>query len=122
MSEIDSESGTSTKTAEIDEGDPYLYLKEVESEASLSFAKNVNAACLSLLCYPTTSSTGTHEKVLKILQSKKRIPYSSNYGKDKDGDIILMNLWKDKKTWKDSGEKPPCRLTVAKLEQNGKPS
>ena len=97
MSTISDPPSISTNTTEVDEEDPYLYLEEIESETSLNFAKNANSACLSTLGDPTASSTGTYGKVLDILQSNDRIPYvSSNYGKDEDGNLILMNLWKDK--------------------------
>jgi len=39
--------------------DPYLWLEEVESEASLNFAKEANEKCLAELGDPKTSGTGT---------------------------------------------------------------
>lgn len=75
--------------------DPYLWLEEVESEESLQFARDANEACLTALGDPTVSGTGTYDKVLSVLESSDRIPYASKYGKDDDGNDILMNFWKD---------------------------
>ena len=75
--------------------DPYLWLEEVESEESLQFARDANEACLKALGDPTGSGTGTYDKVLSVLESSDRIPYASKYGKDDDGNDILMNFWKD---------------------------
>lgn len=55
--------------------DPYIWLEEVESEASLAFAKASNAACLEALGDPTHASSGTYPRVLRVLESKDRIPY-----------------------------------------------
>lgn len=78
------------------EVDPYLWLEEVESETSLEFAKAANAKCLQELGDPTTSSTGTYQKVLDVLESNDRIAYPRKYGIDpKTGETILFNLWKD---------------------------
>ena len=77
--------------------DPYTFLEEVESEESLQFAKDANEACLSVLGDPTTSDTGTYEKVLKVLESDDRIPYVGKYGRDDDDNEVLYNFWKDSK-------------------------
>jgi hypothetical protein len=75
--------------------DPYIWLEEVESEESLQFARDANEACLKALGDPTKSGTGTYDKVLSVLESSDRIPYVAKYGKDDDGNDILMNFWKD---------------------------
>jgi prolyl oligopeptidase len=75
--------------------DPYIWLEEVESEESLQFARDANDACLKALGDPTKSGTGTYDKVLSVLESSDRIPYVAKYGKDDDGNDILMNFWKD---------------------------
>lgn len=77
--------------------DPYLWLEQVESEESLNFAKEANERCLSQLGDPTTSSTGTYQKVLNILESDDRIAYVTKYGINDQGEPLLYNLWKDSK-------------------------
>jgi len=101
MSKIDTASNPKTRIIPLDKindkDDPYLYLEEVESETSLDFAKAANDACLKALGDPKTSGTGTYEKVLEVLESDDRIPYTRKYGSNDDGDDILFNLWKDAK-------------------------
>jgi prolyl oligopeptidase len=75
--------------------DPYTWLEEVESDESLQFARDANEACLKVLGDPTKSGTGTYDKVLSVLESSDRIPYAVKYGRDDDGNDILMNFWKD---------------------------
>jgi len=77
--------------------DPYLWLEEVESEASLNFAKEANEKCLAELGDPKTSGTGTYQKVLDVLESDERIAYARKYGVDDDGESIMFNTWKDSK-------------------------
>eukprot|EP00551_Chaetoceros_affinis_P010685 CAMPEP_0203674748 /NCGR_PEP_ID=MMETSP0090-20130426/17117_1 /ASSEMBLY_ACC=CAM_ASM_001088 /TAXON_ID=426623 /ORGANISM="Chaetoceros affinis, Strain CCMP159" /LENGTH=792 /DNA_ID=CAMNT_0050540703 /DNA_START=133 /DNA_END=2511 /DNA_ORIENTATION=+ len=79
------------------EEDPYIWLEDVESDRSLTFAKESNAACLSSLGDPKTSSTGTYSKVLSILESNDRIAYVNKYGTNANGDVMMYNLWKDSK-------------------------
>lgn len=80
--------------------DPYLWLEEVETEESLTFAKESNDKCLRDLGNPESSGTKTYEDVLAILESDDRIAYVSQYGHDDDGNAIMMNLWKDAKNKK----------------------
>eukprot|EP00559_Dactyliosolen_fragilissimus_P006980 CAMPEP_0184856592 /NCGR_PEP_ID=MMETSP0580-20130426/1771_1 /TAXON_ID=1118495 /ORGANISM="Dactyliosolen fragilissimus" /LENGTH=767 /DNA_ID=CAMNT_0027351695 /DNA_START=185 /DNA_END=2488 /DNA_ORIENTATION=+ len=75
--------------------DPYIWLEDVESEKSLSFAKESNEKCLAALGDPTTSSTGTYSKVLSVLESDDRIAYVAKYGTNADGEVMVYNLWKD---------------------------
>lgn len=78
------------------EVDPYLWLEEVESERALDFAKASNEACLAALGDPTTSSTGTYDRILKVLESNDRIPSVSQFGHDEEtGEPVLFNFWKD---------------------------
>ena len=77
--------------------DPYLWLEDVESTKSLDFAKESNDKCLKALGDPSSSNTGTYDKVLAILESNDRIPHVSKYGTDENGQSILMNFWKDSK-------------------------
>ena len=77
------------------EEDPYIWLEEVESEQSLEFARKTNEACLEALGNPETSSTGTYQRVLDVLQSSDRIPFVSQFGRDENGQAILFNFWKD---------------------------
>ena len=85
---------TPSTTNEMNE-DPYLWLEEVESEQSLSFAKEANEKCLSILGDPKSSGTNTYENILSILESDDRIAYASQYGVDGNDEPIMMNLWKD---------------------------
>lgn len=85
-----------TQTSTIE--DPYIWLEDIESEASLNFAKEANEKCLQELGDPTTSSTGTYQSVLQILESNDRIAYPTKYGIDPHtGETMLFNLWKDSK-------------------------
>jgi prolyl oligopeptidase len=77
--------------------DPYLWLEDVESEASLNFAKEANMKCLADLGDPKNSETGTYQKVLDVLESDERIAYARKYGVDDDGESIMFNTWKDSK-------------------------
>lgn len=62
-----------TKMASSSSDDPYLWLEDVESEASLDFAKASNEATLKILGNP--EDRGTYQKVLAVLESDDRIPY-----------------------------------------------
>ncbi len=84
---------TATTTVEVE--DPYIWLEDVESERSLTFAKESNEKCLSALGDPTTSSTGTYSKVLSVLESNDRIAYVNKYGTNEKGEVMMYNLWKD---------------------------
>jgi len=78
------------------EDDPYIWLEDVESEASLTFAKESNAACLEALGDPTASATNTYDRILAVLESDDRIPAVSQYGHNSDtGEAVLYNFWKD---------------------------
>ncbi len=65
---------SSSTTTAVEVEDPYLWLEDVESEQSLTFAKESNERCLSILGDPKSSGTNTYEKVLSILESDERIP------------------------------------------------
>eukprot|EP00934_Nitzschia_sp_Nitz4_P006957 Nitzschia sp. Nitz4//scaffold121_size67750//38071//40463//NITZ4_006071-RA/size67750-augustus-gene-0.123-mRNA-1//1//CDS//3329534360//6947//frame0 len=84
----------------ISAADPYVDLEDLESEASLSFAKIANRMCLKALGDPTTSSTSEYSRILKSLESDERIPFVSKMGKDVNGKDVLYNLWKDSKNRK----------------------
>lgn len=88
-----STSSTTPPTSTLE--DPYIWLEEVESERSLSFAKSSNAQCLTALGDPTSSSSGTYTKVLSILESNDRIAYVTKYGTNPQGEVMMYNLWKD---------------------------
>jgi len=96
---VRSSSSSNKKMSTIDiDDDPYIWLEDVESEESLTFAKESNEQCLAHLGDPKTSSTGTYQKVLDVLESDDRIAYVTKYGTtDDDGDAILFNVWKDSK-------------------------
>lgn len=114
---------------QLTEDDPYKYLEEVESDVSLTFAKNNNDACLEALGDPKTSGTKTYERVLSILESNDRIPYASKYGNSEEEETILFNFWKDsnnpkgiwRRTTMDSykTEKPKW-TTVLDIDELGK--
>ena len=84
---------TTDTTEAVEAEDPYLWLEEVESEEALSFAKEANEACLKALGDPTTS--GTYDRILALLESDDRIPYSGKFGQDEHGNELLFNFWKD---------------------------
>jgi prolyl oligopeptidase len=95
-----SASASATTPSSTSVEDPYIWLEEVESEQALDFAKEANAKCLAELGDPATSSTGTYQKVLNVLESDERIAYVSKYGVDDEGESIMFNLWKDSKNTK----------------------
>lgn len=84
-------------SSKTDDGDPYMFLEEVESEESLQFARSANERCLSALGDPTKSDTDTYVRVLSVLESDDRIPYATKYGRTEDGEELLFNFWKDQK-------------------------
>ena len=96
--------------------DPYLWLEEVESTQSLDFAKESNAKCLKALGDPSSSKTGTYDKVLSILESNDRIPHVTKYGTDDNGQAILFNFWKDsnnpKGLWRKTNLESYCTSSV----------
>ena len=73
--------------------DPYVWLEDVESERSLAFAKESNAACLNVLGNP--QETDTYNRILAVLESDDRIPHASQFGFTDDGTPLLYNFWKD---------------------------
>lgn len=75
--------------------DQFMYLEDVESEASLNFAKSANEKCLAELGNPMSSST--YDRVLAVLESDDRIPYAGKMGYNSDGEEIVFNFWKDSK-------------------------
>lgn len=80
--------------------DPYLWLEDVESEESLSFARASNEACLKALGNPEKDDkgTGTYKRILAVLESDDRIPHVTQFGvDDENGKEILINFWKDSK-------------------------
>lgn len=83
--------------SDLEEDDPYAYLEEVESSASLEFARLANEKCLSSLGDPSESST-IYDRVLESLDSDDRIPHVRMLGYDaEDGEMLLYNFWKDGK-------------------------
>eukprot|EP00957_Ditylum_brightwellii_P200357 15274658-Ditylum_brightwellii.AAC.1 len=80
---------------EIDLDDPYMYLEEVESEESLSFARSANEACLKALGDPKTSGSTTYDRVLSVLESNDRIAHVRKMGKNENGEDSMYNFWKD---------------------------
>eukprot|EP00039_Didymoeca_costata_P024962 m.11957 g.11957 ORF g.11957 m.11957 type:complete len:708 (+) comp4563_c0_seq2:125-2248(+) len=69
--------------------DPHEWLENVTSDSALDWAKERNAHALRTLGNPHESKT--YEQILKILDSKDKIPYVKKIG-DK-----YYNLWQDKK-------------------------
>jgi len=120
-----------TATAEdVDDDDPYLWLEDVEGEASLEFAEESNERCLEALGDPKRSGTGTYERVLAVLESDERIPHVSNHGTDPStGEKVAYNFWKDgtnpKGLWRKTtldefvrtGGKPEQWTTVLDVDQ-----
>ena len=79
------------------EEDPYIWLEDVKSEESLKFAMDNNKKCLEALGDPSSadSTTGTYDRILKVLESDDRIPHVTTLGRDEAGNDILYNFWKD---------------------------
>jgi prolyl oligopeptidase len=101
MSTTDSSEAATTAASGSDsvavEEDPYLWLEEVESERSLTFAKEANMKCLEALGDPTESPS--YGRILQVLESQDRIPHVSCHGRDATSptnDRIYFNFWKDK--------------------------
>ena len=78
-----------------EEEDPYLFLEEVESEESLTFATTANERCLSALGDPTLGPS--YSRILNVFESKDRLAYATVYGYDKDDleQKVVYNFWKD---------------------------
>jgi prolyl oligopeptidase len=127
-------SDTATKDSDVDD-DPYIWLEDVESEESLSFAKSANEKCLASLGDPTDKPT--YERVLKILESKDRIAHVTNHGRDgtsestSNNQRIYYNFWKDsdhpkgiwRKTTEDEYNNPkddPIWTTVLDIDELAK--
>jgi prolyl oligopeptidase len=87
------ENNNSNKKGE--EEDPYLFLEEVESEESLTFATTANERCLSALGDPTLGPS--YSRILNVFESKDRLAYATVYGYDKDDmqKKVVYNFWKD---------------------------
>jgi prolyl oligopeptidase len=114
--------------------DPYIWLEDVESEESLSFAKSANEKCLASLGDPTDKPT--YERVLKILESKDRIAHVTNHGRDETSTTtsnqrVFYNFWKDsdhpkgiwRKTTEDEYNNPkddPIWTTVLDIDELAK--
>ena len=123
-----------TKKGINDADDPYIWLEDVESEESLSFAKSANEKCLASLGDPTGNPT--YEGVLKILESKDRIAHVTNHGRDEtsatsNNQRIFYNFWKDsdhpkgiwRKTTEDEYNNPkddPIWTTVLDIDELAK--
>jgi prolyl oligopeptidase len=92
MSSSAADTSAAAKTVQ---DDPYIWLEDVESEASLAFAMEANKQCLEALGDPASGKTDTYAKVLKVLESNDRIPHVTKLGRDVEGNDILYNFWKD---------------------------
>jgi len=81
------------KEEEID--DPYIFLEEVESEESLTFARTANEKCLSTLGDPALNPS--YSRIIQVLESKDRIAYGSAYGYNPTNlnEKLVYNFWKD---------------------------
>ena len=66
----------------------YDYLEDVDSAASLNFARKWNAATIAANGDPEQSPT--YSSVLKILESKEKVPHAY-----KVGYTYVYNLWQD---------------------------
>lgn len=77
--------------------DPYANLEEADGDSAIEFALAANKMCLRALGDPTKSSSSEYSRILSSLESDERIPFVSKMGKDKDGNDVLYNLWKDTK-------------------------
>ena len=68
-----------SKTATIGDADPYLWLEEVTGEKALKWVKEANAESIAELT-KTPEFKALNERLLKILDSKERIPYIAKRG------------------------------------------
>ena len=57
--------------------DPYLWLEDVEGETSLDWVRQANDKCLEALGNP--KGTESYERILKVLESKDRIPHVTQH-------------------------------------------
>jgi prolyl oligopeptidase len=92
-SSTDAAEVASSADVEITIEDPYLWLEDVESDESLSFAKDANAKCLQALGDPTQGPS--YDRILKVLESQDRIPHVGCHGRDDNDQRVLFNFWKD---------------------------
>jgi prolyl oligopeptidase len=73
-----------------DNADPYLWLEDVEGGKALDWVRKKNAISVAEL-EKTPEFAPIQERLLKILDSKDRIPYITKYGK------YYYNFWRDDK-------------------------
>jgi prolyl oligopeptidase len=73
-----------------DSTDPYLWLEDVEGEKSLDWVRKKNAISVAQL-EKTPDFAPIQKRLLKILDSKDRIPYISKHGN------YYYNFWRDDK-------------------------
>jgi prolyl oligopeptidase len=73
-----------------DNTDPYLWLEDVEGGKALDWVRKKNAVSVAEL-EKTSEFAPIQERLLKILDSKDRIPYVTKYGK------YYYNFWRDDK-------------------------
>jgi prolyl oligopeptidase len=110
-SETTSDDAAATKSTTTSSGggvsdDPYIWLEDVESEESLSFARQANDKCLEALGDPEKGPS--YDRILAVLESKDRIPHVSSHGYDTSGERVFFNFWKDEKNpkglWRSTSE------------------
>ncbi len=75
------------KTSEMT--DPYLWLEDVSGDKALDWVRSMNKSTAEIEATPGFDKL--QERLLKILESKKRIPYVGKYGK------YYYNFWRDDK-------------------------
>jgi prolyl oligopeptidase len=73
-----------------DNADPYLWLEDVEGGKALDWVRKKNAVSVAEL-EKTPEFAPIQDRLLKILDSKDRIPYITKYGK------YYYNFWRDDK-------------------------
>jgi prolyl oligopeptidase len=80
---------TATSPASIDAaGDPYLWLEEISGKKALDWAREQNARSTKIL-QADPMFEPLQERLLKILDSKEKIPAVTKYGK------YYYNFWRD---------------------------
>jgi prolyl oligopeptidase len=114
-------------TATSDPDDPYIWLEDVEAEECLNFAKDANKKCLEALGDPTDGPS--YERILKVLESKDRIPHVTCHGRRDGEERVFYNFWKDqdhpKGIWRKTTESEykkdePTWTTVLDVDQLAK--
>ena len=75
------------------DGDPHLWLEEIEGEEALQWCREQNSRTIGVVGDPLRSDA--YAQILAIADSKDKIPYVGRIGRTTGGDSVrnLYNFW-----------------------------